>query len=304
MQSTLWGIDLGGTKIEGAILPSLKDPNPLVRTRVDTEAQQGYPHILDQIARLVAQMKEQSGQAPRAIGLGTPGVLDPILGTMKNSNSTALNGQPLKKDLEQRLGIPVIMANDANCFALAETHWGVVKQKAPDAQMVFGIILGTGVGGGIVHNGHVWSGKHGIGGEWGHNFLDESGGPCYCGKTGCVETVISGPGTERFYQQLSGQRLRLKDIVARHRAGSDPDATRTIERLCFFFGKAASVITNLLDPDVIVVGGGVGNIDELYTEGIESLRSQIFNNRLDVPVLKPMLGDSAGVFGAAALVAS
>jgi predicted NBD/HSP70 family sugar kinase len=163
--------------------------------------------------------------------------------------------------------------------------------------------MGTGVGGGIVINNHVWNGKHGIGGEWGHNFLDESGGPCYCGKTGCVETVISGPATERFYQKLTGRHLRLKEIVQHYKNGGDSAATETIERLCFFFGKAVSVITNMLDPDVIVVGGGVGNVDALYTKGIESLQKHIFNNRLDVPVLKPSLGDSAGVFGAAALVA-
>lgn len=303
MNQPLWGMDLGGTKIEGAILPSLNNPAPLLRTRIDTEADKGYSHVIQQIALLVNTMQKESGLVPRAIGIGTPGVLDPVLHTMKNCNSTVLNGMPLKKDLEEKLGIKVVLANDANCFALAETHWGVVKEKTPEAAMVFGIIMGTGVGGGIVINNHVWNGKHGIGGEWGHNFLDESGGPCYCGKTGCVETVISGPATERFYQKLTGRHLRLKEIVQHYKNGGDSAATETIERLCFFFGKAVSVITNMLDPDVIVVGGGVGNVDALYTKGIESLQKHIFNNRLDVPVLKPSLGDSAGVFGAAALVA-
>lgn len=303
MNQPLWGMDLGGTKIEGAILPSLNNPAPLLRTRIDTEADKGYSHVIHQIALLVNTMQKESGLVPHAIGIGTPGVLDPLLHTMKNCNSTVLNGMPLKKDLEEKLGIKVVLANDANCFALAETHWGVVKEKTPEAAMVFGIIMGTGVGGGIVINNHVWNGKHGIGGEWGHNFLDESGGPCYCGKTGCVETVISGPATERFYQKLTGRHLRLKEIVQHYKNGADSAATETIERLCFFFGKAVSVITNMLDPDVIVVGGGVGNVDALYTKGIESLQKHIFNNRLDVPVLKPSLGDSAGVFGAAALVA-
>jgi len=169
--------------------------------------------------------------------------------------------------------------------------------------MVFGIIIGTGVGGGLVINGKIWGGRHGIGGEWGHNFLDETGGTCYCGKTGCVETVISGPATERYYQGLTGQTLSLKEIVARYSAGSDAAAIRTIERLCHFFGKGLSVITNLLDPDVIVVGGGVGNIEALYTLGLAELGRFIFNNRVEVPLLRPSLGDSAGVFGAAALVA-
>ena len=161
--------------------------------------------------------------------------------------------------------------------------------------------MGTGVGAGIVINDHVWNGKHGIAGEWGHNFLDESGGPCYCGKSGCVETVISGPATERYYEKISGEKIKLKEISKRYQEG-DTAAKQTIERLCDFFGKAVSVVVDILDPDVIVVGGGVGNIDPLYRTGVAALRKYIFNNRVDVPILKPVLGDSAGVFGAAALV--
>ena len=303
MNQPLWGIDLGGTKIEGAILPSLNDPTPIIRTRIDTEASKGYKHIITQIEKLVKQMQEQTGLVPQTVGFGTPGVLDPILQTMKNCNSTALNGMPLKKDLESALKIPVVLANDANCFALAETHWGIVKEKFRDAAVVFGIIMGSGVGGGIVMNGKVWNGHHGIAGEWGHNYLDDSGGPCYCGKTGCVETIISGPALQRFYASITGNNITLKEIVTRYQQNTDEVAKQTIQRLCRFFGKAVSVVTNLLDPDIIVVGGGVGNIDVLYTEGIESLREFIFNNGVDVPILKPSLGDSAGVFGAAALVA-
>lgn len=302
MSKPLWGIDLGGTKVEGVILPPTGDPKPILRTRIDTEAKNGYHHIVSQIGKLIDQMKKESGLKPKKIGFGTPGVLDPILHTMKNCNSTALNGMPLKKDLEEKLQIPVVLANDANCFALAETHWGAVKEKVPNAKMVFGIILGTGVGGGIVMDEKIWPGCHGIAGEWGHNFLDESGGPCYCGKTGCVETIISGPALERYYEQVSGKKIRLKEIVAHHLQGTDELATKTVHRLCHFFGKAASVVTNLLDPDVMVIGGGVGNIDALYTQGLLSLKQFIFNNRVDVPIIKPILGDSAGVFGAAALV--
>lgn len=303
MNQPIWGIDLGGTKLEGVILRSISDPTPIVRTRIDTEASKGYEHIVSQFARLVAEMEKESGLKPGAIGIGTPGVLDPTLQTMKNCNTVVLNGKPLKKDIENALQLRIEMANDANCFALAETQWGVVRQSAPQARLVFGIIMGTGVGGGIVMDGKIWNGRHGIGGEWGHNYLDESGGPCYCGKTGCVETVISGPATERYYKSLTGQPLRLKEIVARHKDGSDPAAAKTIERLCHFFGKGVSVITNLLDPDVIVVGGGVGNIGALYTAGLQELGQFIFNNGVEVPLLKPSLGDSAGVFGAAALVA-
>ena len=304
MSHPIWGIDLGGTKIEGVILHTLDNPEPVVRRRVETGSHQGYDHILGQIRSLVEAMAADTGLRPEKIGIGTPGVLDPLLQTMKNCNSTALNGRALKKDLEELLGVSVELANDANCFALAETHWGVVKKQHPEARMVFGIIMGTGVGGGIVYQGKIWGGKHGIAGEWGHNFLDASGGPCYCGRSGCVETIISGPGLENYYRQRSGHSISLKQIVASANAGTDPIAGETIDRLHHFFGVSVSTITNLLDPDVIVVGGGVGNIDSLYTEGRAALSKYIFNNRLDVPIVKPTLGDSAGVFGAAALVAS
>jgi fructokinase len=303
MNQPIWGIDLGGTKIEGVVLESMASPNAIVRTRIDTEAAKGYEHIIGQLGRLVAAMESQSGLTAAAIGIGTPGVLDPTLKVMKNCNTVVLNGKPLQRDLEEALKLRIELANDANCFALAETQWGIVRQSAPEARLVFGIIMGTGVGGGIVMDGKIWNGRHGIAGEWGHNFLDESGGPCYCGKVGCVETVISGPATERYYKSLTGQGLKLKEIVTRWQEGGDPAAAKAIERLCHFFGKGVSVITNLLDPDVIVVGGGVGNIDALYAAGLEALGRFIFNNRVEVPLLKPSLGDSAGVFGAAALVA-
>lgn len=302
MQTAIWGIDLGGTKIEGVILPSLEDPTPILRTRVPTEAEKGYQHIVSQIGVLVRQMMGESGLTPERIGIGTPGVQDPVLLTMKNCNSTALNGNPLQADLQKELGLSVVLANDANCFALAETHWGAIKQKVPEARLVFGIIMGTGVGGGIVYNGQVWNGRHGIAGEWGHIFLDDSGGPCYCGKAGCVETILSGPALQRFYTKQSGLKKTLKEIVGLSESG-DAAAVATMDRLHQYFGKAVSIITNLLDPDAIIVGGGVGNIASIYTRGRSSLEQYIFNNRLDTPILSPLLGDSAGVFGAAALVA-
>ena len=302
MNKALWGIDLGGTKIEGVILRSMEDPTPLIRTRVDTGGANGYHHIVGQIKKLVDNMASESGLRPEKIGFGTPGVLDPQLQTMKNCNSTSLNGQPLKKDIEAMLGVPIEMANDANCFALAEAKWGVVKEKAPSAQVVFGIIMGTGVGGGLVVNGSVWNGCHGIAGEWGHNFLDESGGPCYCGRSGCVETVLAGPSLQRYYHSITGESISLKEITRRFHKQTDNAAKATMDRLVHYFGKAVSVVTNLLDPDVIVVGGGVGNIELIYSHGPQSLGNFIFNNTVDVKILKPSLGDSAGVFGAAALV--
>ncbi len=299
---TLWGIDMGGTKIEGVILKSAKDPKVLFRDRVPTEADKGYQHILSQVDKIVKMMEREVGYTPARIGFATPGILDPKLGVMKNCNTVAMNGQPMKDDLEKLLGIKIEIANDADCFALAEARYGVVKEKFPDAKVVFGVIMGTGVGGGIVIDGRAIFGLQGIAGEWGHNFLDESGGPCYCGKTGCVENVISGPALEKYYFKETGNKKPLKDIVALAESKVDPTAQKTMTRLVNFFGKALSVIINILDPDVIVIGGGVGNIDMLYTRGLDSIRENIFNNRLDTPIVRPSLGDSAGVIGAAFLV--
>ncbi len=299
----LWGIDLGGTKIEGIILEPGENPKTLCRMRIPSETEKGYEHITRQIIKLIDMMKLASGLQPERIGMGTPGILDPLTQTMKNCNSTCLNGMPLKADMEKLLGIPVEIANDANCFALAETLYGIVKDECPDARVIFGVILGTGVGGGIVIDNKVWNGKQGIAGEWGHNILEEEGGePCYCGKSGCVESVLSGPALEKYYTKLSGQKLSMKEIYELHLSGKDTNATQAINRLTSMFGKAISVIVNILDPDAIVIGGGVGNIDSLYTEGLKELRKYIFNNRVETVLLKPKLGDSAGVFGAAGLV--
>lgn len=299
-QDRLWGIDLGGTKIEGAILSTAESPNVLYRKRIPTEAFRGYEHIVGQIAKMFRLMTEFAGTKPDRIGIATPGTLDPQLGVMKNCNTTALNGKPLKADLERALETEVHLANDANCFALAETRLGVVRQQFPDARVVFGVIMGTGVGGGLVVNGEVINGLQGIGGEWGHNFLDASGGHCYCGKKGCVEKVLSGPALEAFYESKARRKKAMPEIVAD--AESDPVAHETIQRLTRFFGQAISVIINIIDPHVIVIGGGLGNIDAIYTEGIHSLKKNIFNNRVETPIVRPVLGDSAGVFGAAYLV--
>ncbi|UII30804.1 ROK family protein [Fulvivirga ulvae] len=296
----LWGIDLGGTKIEGVVIDSVNISEVLCRTRIATEASKGYKHILNRIKELIDLMSAEVKSSPSILGIGTPGNLDPQTRLLKNSNSTSLNGQPFKQDLEDVLGIEVKMANDANCFALAETKLGVVQDVNPDAEVVFGVIMGTGVGGGIVVNGKVINGHQGIAGEWGHNFLDATGGKCYCGKTGCVETVISGPALERYYEQISGTHVKLKDIVTRR--DGDKHAVATQERLAHFFGLGISNIINILDPDVIVLGGGVGNIGILYTEGVKEAEKYTFNTGLKTPIVKPKLGDSAGVFGAALLV--
>ena len=298
----LWGIDLGGTKIEGVTLKNPSSLDVISRLRIPTEAEKGYAHIVAQAARLVNLLREASGLQPDKLGVGSPGVLDPDTQTMKNCNTTVLNGQPLLKDLEAALGIPVTLANDANCFVVAEAQLGIVKEQAPEAKTIFGVIMGTGVGGGAVINGKLLEGRHRIAGEWGHNFLDESGGPCYCGRVGCVETVISGPALEKYYAQLAGQERKLPQVVERYRAGNDEAALATMARLTHFFGKGIAGVINILDPDVVVLGGGLGNINLLYTEGVTAAKQFVFNNSLQTKFLKPRLGDSAGVFGAALLV--
>lgn len=304
---TIWGIDLGGTKIEGVVLSSPSPDAVVIRKRIDTESHKGYQHIANQIVRLIKELEAETGYRAESVGIGTPGTVEPSTGLMKNCNTTCLNGMPLRENLMSMLDIPVAIANDANCFALAEATMGVVPDVVPNYNCVFGVILGTGVGGGVVLKGKdgqsfVLNGVQGIGGEWGHNELEPNGYDCYCGKKGCVEQVLSGPALQRYYAQISGQELKMKDIVARYYADSDPFASQTIDRMLEHFGKAVSVLMNILDPDAIVLGGGVGNIDLLYTEGVERAKKYIFNNGIvKTKILRPKLGDSAGVFGAAML---
>ncbi|MFM2268523.1 MAG: Fructokinase [Bacteroidota bacterium] len=304
MSQILFGIDLGGTKIEGVTLEIPTDAPPpvfrvLSRQRLPTEQENGYQHIVSQIVKLVGELERAVGKKATHIGIGTPGTLDPTSQLLKNSNTVCLNGKPLKADLEKQLGIEVRMANDANCFVVAEALLGAVPAQSPSAKVVFGIIMGTGVGGGVFVNGQVLNGRHGIGGEWGHNFLDTSGGACYCGRVGCVEKVLAGVSLENFYFQQTGKKKKLKIIA--DEAPIDPAAQATMQRLHHFFGKAVANVINILDPDAIVIGGGVGNIDSIYTDGVDEVRKFIFNNRLETQFLKPALGDSAGVFGAAML---
>lgn len=300
----LWGVDLGGTKIECAVLDRQDPSRVIFRKRIDTESSKGYKHILHQVKRLVDEVADSLGESPLQIGFATPGVLDPRTQTMKNCNTVSMNGQAMSADLSAILACEVSLANDANCFALAETHLGAILDVHPGAEIVFGVILGTGVGGGLVAHGKVVKGLHGIGGEWGHNILEEGGDPCYCGKSGCVEHVISGPALELFYLRQSGQAMRMPQIMEAYFAGNDSFATATVERLLENFGRAISTIINVLDPEVIVIGGGVGNIDLLYTEGYNRIKKYIFNSgEVNTRIVKPKLGDSAGVFGAAMLFA-
>jgi fructokinase len=298
---SLFGVDLGGTKIEGAVIDPRRPDHALCRLRLPTESSKGYRHIIRQVARLVGMLERKSGvKRPAWIGIGTPGVVDPRTGVLKNSNTGCLNGHPVREDLAAALGVEARVANDANCFALAEAVFGAGRNRG----VVVGLILGTGCGGGVVVGGRVLDGLHGIAGEWGHNPMRGERTPCYCGRSGCVETVIAGPALERYYRERTGRNIRMPEIVARAGAG-DAAARATLRRLGSKFGEAIAAVINILDPDAVVIGGGVGNIDILYGEQTRrAVLRNVFNTELRTEFLRPTLGDSAGVFGAAMLSAS
>jgi len=234
---------------------------------------------------------------PPRIGIGTPGTTDPATGLLKNSNTTVLNGRPFIADLAHALGVELVAANDANCFALAEATLGAAR----GFETVFGIIMGTGVGGGLVVNGRVLNGAHGIAGEWGHNLLELDGYHGYSGHRGVVESVLSGPALERFYLDCRGEKASLAEIASRSQRG-DLAAIQTMRRLVEFFGLAVAPIINVFDPHAIVIGGGVGNLALLYERGPGEVAKHVFNPTFETPILRPELGDDAGVFGAAMLV--
>jgi len=286
------GMDLGGTKIEGIVLDP--DGRELFRKRIETQAQQGYRHILDRIQSLHDELAGRISQQPHTFGIGTPGAISPRTGLLKNANTVCLNGQPMKPDLERLLGRPVEVQNDANCFAMAEALYGAGKGR----KLVFGVIMGTGVGGGIVHRGEVITGPQGIAGEWGHTSIDPNGPACFCGRRGCVETLISGGGLAARFAEQHREKTTFAEIVERYRRG-DPKATAFVKIFFRNFGRALANLIDVLDPDVIVMGGGLSNINELYTEGIAEVARCVFSDSLETPIVKHQLGDSAGVIGAA-----
>ena len=288
------GIDLGGTKTEGVLLDS--SGKVLERVRQPTPQSEGYEAILAGVESIVEELEKRAGTSFPLVGIGTPGTLDTKTNTLRGSNTVCLNGRSIGQDLETRLQKKVLIENDANCFALAEATLGA----AQGGELVFGVILGTGVGGGIVYQGHCLSGRQGIAGEWGHIQLEREGEPCYCGRRGCVETEISGPALERYYSKLSGKRLPLSEIVAAS-DGGEIDAEATLQHLFKQFGRALAIVVNILDPDVIVLGGGVSNISRLTTDGVLAVQESVFHPHPELRIVKNALGDSAGVFGAAML---
>ena len=288
-----FGLDLGGTKIEAIVMQA--DGGIAWRERVPTPAED-YQAIVRSIADLVGRAEAET-QAGLTVGIGMPGSLSPKTGLVRNSNTQSLNGKPLKQDLEALLGRDVRLANDANCFALSEA----IDGAGHGAQSVFGVILGTGCGGGLVMNGILQEGTNGIGGEWGHNPLaapnaDEvPGPPCYCGRTGCNEVWISGSGFARDHEAVTGERLSGEEIMA-----SDTDAARaSFERLCDRLARALGAVINLVDPQVIVLGGGLSNIDALYQRVPDIWAKYIFSDIIETRLVKNTHGDASGVRGAA-----
>ena len=282
------GIDLGGTKIEGILLDERY--NIIQRKRIETHQENGYDSIVKSIISLVNELKEKASEEI-TVGMCTPGVTNANSGLIKNSNTQCLIGMPLKNDIENMLGFEIAMENDANCFALSESILGSAKGY----DVVFGVILGTGVGGGIVINETLHKGRTSIAGEWGHHTLYPNGNECYCGKQGCVETYISGPALEKRWLEITGKKEPLQSIV---QGLSGEKAKQWKGEFLENFGISLTNVIDILDPDVIVLGGGVSNIPFLYDEGKEAVYDKVFSDSVDTPILKNSLGDSAGVFGA------
>lgn len=286
------GIDLGGTKTEGIVLDARN--KEIFRQRIPTGQEKGYTHILNNIKSLYDHMVAAIKGSSHTFGIGTPGAISPLTGLLKNSNTQCLNNQPLKQDLERLLNRKVAIQNDANCFALAEAAAGAAAGK----NLIFGVIMGTGCGGGIVHRGGVLTGLQAIAGEWGHSSIDPQGPECWCGSRGCVETLISGGGLQRLYEEQFGERLTFQVIAEKFRKGQEPEVN-FMHTFFENFGRAIANLINILDPDIVVLGGGLSNIDELYTEGVKQVERFIFSDGLQTPIVKNRLGDSAGVIGAA-----
>jgi len=290
------GVDLGGTKIEAIALS--KDGAELCRVRVPTP-QDDYQAGIKAICRLILDVEKQVGQWG-SIGIGIPGAISPATGLVKNANSTWLIGQRLDQDIAHALKREVRVANDANCFAISEA----IDGAGANYNCVFTVILGTGCGGGIAVGQKVITGRHRISGEWGHNPLpwptpDElPGNPCYCGKQGCIETYISGSSIAREHAKTTGETINLEKIITQMRSG-DPAAKFTYDQFINRVARGLALVVNILDPDVIVLGGGVSNVNEIYTDLPGELSKWVFSDVFDTPIRRAEHGDSSGVRGAA-----
>jgi fructokinase len=286
------GMDLGGTKMEGIVLDA--QGVELYRKRIPTEPEHGYAHILNRIKTLYGELATHAQNAPHTFGIGTPGAISQRSGLLKNSNTVCLNGQPLKADLERLLGRKIEIQNDANCFAMAEALHGAGKGK----NLVFGVIMGTGCGGGVVYKGEVLTGPQSIAGEWGHMSINPNGPLCFCGQRGCAETYISGNGAAARYAEKFGEQKTFGEVEEAYRRG-EPRAAEFMKTFFWHFGRSVANLIDILDPDIVVIGGGVSKIKSLYTEGVAEVAKQVFSDSLETPIVENKLGDSAGVIGAA-----
>ena len=288
-----FGLDLGGTKMEAVLL---NEAGEIVWRQRRPTPSENYEAIIETIAELVGEADRESTQEI-SIGIGMPGSLSPKTGLVRNSNTQCLNGRPIQQDLESKLARQVRLANDANCFALSEATDGA----GAGAQSVFGVIIGTGCGGGLVFNGELQNGANSIGGEWGHNPLaapraeELPGPPCYCGRHGCNEVWISGSGFARDHEAIAGEKLTAEQIIASDSAA----AKASFERLYDRIARALGAVINVVDPDVIVLGGGLSNVDALYTHIPEIWDGYIFSDFIETRLVKNKHGDSSGVRGAA-----
>jgi len=285
------GIDLGGTKIEGILIN--EQFQVVERKRIPTNREEGYDAIIGRIIKLANELIE-FGNVDTPVGICTPGAIDIQKGTLKNSNTVCLIDQPLKSDLETAISLPILMENDANCFALAESILGSAKEY----KLVFGVILGTGCGAGVVMNKNIHRGPNHISGEWGHHVLYPDGRSCYCGNKGCAESYISGTALETEWETLTGEFQCVTDIIDSKAYLTHPEWKNNF---ISNFGRALANVIDILDPDAIVLGGGLSKVEILYTEGRDAVADAIFSNNMVTPIIKNKLGDSAGVFGAAML---
>jgi len=298
------GIDLGGTKIEGILLSPTGEVADKIR--VDTPAQK-YLETVDALCEVIDQLQQLSPTKKCSVGIGTPGALSPAnkhdFELMKNCNSICLNGEPLKVDIERRLGYTTRIENDANCFVLSEACYGA----ALSARTVFGVILGTGTGGGITIDKQLHTGPNRIAGEWGHNCVPSSvrelitqDRQCYCGRKNCNETVLSGRGLKQSHLERSGTELEATEI-ARLATSGDDEANETIQTYCKQLARCLATVVNLLDPDMIVLGGGLSNISQLYTQVPRLMEEHVFTENMLTVLSAPRFGDASGAIGAACL---
>ena len=286
------GIDLGGTKIEAIIIDD--QFQVIDRKRIPTLRDEGYDAIINRIIDLSKEMIG-IGDIDGPIGICTPGTIEATTGLLKNSNTVCLIGKPIQQDMEDALDTPVLMENDANCFALAEATIGAAKKY----DVVFGVILGTGCGAGIVMNKKIHRGANAIAGEWGHHTLYPDGRSCYCGNQGCTESYISGTALESEWKELTGEFATVTDVIDNKMYEAHPEWK---ENFMMNFGRALSNVIDILDPDAIVMGGGLSKVDLLYTEGMQAVYKESFSEVVRTPIIKNKLGDSGGVFGAAMIM--